>query len=100
MVVNSEFVGYDCLQASGKALALLDAAANRVERLATGEQGFVVTDKTPFYGESGGQLGDSGSLRSASGAAVVKDSLKPAPNLTVLQIEVEEGELLKGWSCS
>ncbi len=94
--VNSEFVGYDCLQASGRALALLDAAANRVERLATGEQGFVVTDKTPFYGESGGQLGDSGSLRSASGAAVVKDSLKPAPNLTVLQIEVEEGELLEG----
>jgi alanyl-tRNA synthetase len=92
--LRSEFVGYDCLEATGTILALLDERAEAVERLAKGQQGFVVTDKTPFYGESGGQLGDTGSVRSDTGAARVTDSLKPAPNLTVLQVEVEEGELL------
>ncbi len=92
--VQSTFVGYDCLEATGSVLALLDVKAEGVERLIKGQQGFVVTDKTPFYGESGGQLGDTGSVRSDTGAARVTDSLKPAPNLTVLQVEVEEGELL------
>jgi alanyl-tRNA synthetase len=93
---KSRFVGYETLEAESPVLALLDAEGRRVPRLIQGQGGFLVSESTPFYGESGGQLGDTGLVQSLTGAADVLDSLKPSPELTALKIFVNEGELLPG----
>jgi len=94
--VTSEFVGYEELSAAGEIIALLDSQATRVDSLAEGEGGFVVASRTPFYGESGGQAGDTGQLHTETGAAKVEDCLKPAPQLVVHQIVMEQGEIRAG----
>jgi alanyl-tRNA synthetase len=91
--LESEFVGYDCLEATSRIVALLDAEGQPVERLAEGT-GFMVTLKTPFYGESGGQVGDTGRVQAPTGGARVVDTLKPAPTLLVHKIELAAGEIL------
>jgi len=91
--LESEFIGYDCLDATSRIVALLDAEGQPVERLSQGT-GFMVTLKTPFYGESGGQVGDTGRVQAPTGAARIVDTLKPAPTLIVHKIEVGSGEIL------
>ncbi len=59
---TNEFVGYTSHKAHSKVLALLDEDFNQVERI--DGRGWVLLDKTPFYAESGGQTGDSGTLNS------------------------------------
>jgi alanyl-tRNA synthetase len=58
---KTDFKGYETLSESGKVLALYHNGSS-VERLSAGEDGIVVLDKTPFYAESGGQVGDAGEL--------------------------------------
>ena len=62
----SEFRGYEELKSEGRVLALLREGAH-VEALNTSERGEVVLDRTPFYAEAGGQVGDSGELSGADG---------------------------------
>ena len=72
---NTEFKGYETLEAPAKILALYkDSIA--VNQLSEGEQGVVVLDNTPFYAESGGQVGDIGELRSTDGIFAVEDTQK------------------------
>ncbi|TVM16267.1 alanine--tRNA ligase [Oceanidesulfovibrio indonesiensis] len=94
--VRSRFTGYERLAEKSKVSALLDESGNRVPRLATGQKGYLVTEATPFYGESGGQLGDAGTVVTPSGRAAVSDALKPNPHLTAQVIEVEDGEIAEG----
>jgi len=69
------FHGYDMLEAKGNVLALYkDGVAVNV--LNEGEMGVVVLDETPFYAESGGQVGDRGALQSVHGIFAVEDTLK------------------------
>jgi len=69
------FHGYDELETQGRILALYkDGSA--VEQLLEGELGVVVLDNTPFYAESGGQVGDRGELRGKEGIFAVEDTLK------------------------
>lgn len=69
------FHGYDKLEVPAKVLALYkDGSA--VSTLNEGDQGVVVLDHTPFYAESGGQIGDSGELKSANGIFAVEDTQK------------------------
>jgi alanyl-tRNA synthetase len=69
------FHGYDKLEVPAKVLALYkDGSA--VTTLNEGDQGVVVLDHTPFYAESGGQIGDSGELKSANGIFAVEDTQK------------------------
>ena len=64
---ENEFVGYEGVSAEAKILALLDSNFKRVESLKSGENGWVMLDRTPFYPESGGPVGDKGTINSSSG---------------------------------
>ncbi len=72
---GNAFVGYDDLKATAKVVAVyLDG--NSVAELKHGQSGVVVLDTTPFYAESGGQVGDAGLLVSGSASFAVEDTLK------------------------
>jgi len=72
---GNTFVGYDDLKATSKVVAVyLDG--NSVAELKHGQTGVVVLDTTPFYAESGGQVGDAGVLMSGSASFAVEDTLK------------------------
>jgi alanyl-tRNA synthetase len=75
--VDSEtcFLGYDGTQGQGTVVALFKAG-EAVEQLLEGEEGVVVLDRTPFYAESGGQVGDSGFLAAGSVRFDVRDTTK------------------------
>ena len=72
---NTDFKGYETLEASAKILALYKDGAS-VTQLSEGEQGVVVLDNTPFYAESGGQIGDNGVLKAENGIFAVEDTQK------------------------
>jgi alanyl-tRNA synthetase len=93
--VSSRFVGYDSLSAESTVIALLDEEGKAVSKLVQGKGGFAVFAETPFYGESGGQMGDRGQVSSLTGGADVLDTIKPAANLTLHKIFVNEGDLAK-----
>lgn len=71
----SEFKGYDHLELNGKVIALfVDGKA--VDAINAGQEAVVVLDQTPFYAESGGQVGDKGELKGANFSFVVEDTQK------------------------
>ena len=77
--VDTCFTGYDRLTDGGKVAALFrvdDSATVQVEALRAGDRGLVVLDSTPFYAESGGQVGDQGRLRAMNGEFRVEDAQK------------------------
>ena len=63
---DSEFLGYREMESQGKIRALL-RGGQRVEKAVAGDEVEIVTDRTPFYGESGGQVGDAGTMESPRG---------------------------------
>jgi len=72
---TSEFKGYDHLELNGKVTALfVDGKA--VESIAAGQEAVVILDQTPFYAESGGQVGDKGELKGAGFSFAVSDTQK------------------------
>jgi alanyl-tRNA synthetase len=70
------FLGYEVTEAQGRVMALFDGAQKRVKEL-TGT-GYVVLDRTPFYAQSGGQVGDTGTLKADGAVAEVTDCTAPA----------------------
>src|SRR4029078_6779851 len=92
------FRGYDALSEEGRVVALYKDGA-RVDSLSTGEQGVVVLDRTPFYAESGGQVGDRGELTRGGTCLtlfVVADTQKIQPDVYGHVGEVKTGELRVG----
>jgi len=89
------FVGYEKDSAKGRIVALI-AGGKRVEELAAGAEGEVVTDLTPFYGEAGGQVGDRGRLVGPGGELSVEDTQKPRTGLVVHRGRVTAGVLRVG----
>lgn len=71
----TEFKGYDTLETQAKVIALYKDSVC-VNALSEGDTGIVVLDTTPFYAESGGQIGDSGELRATDGIFKVEDTQK------------------------
>ncbi|MDR1856211.1 MAG: alanine--tRNA ligase [Desulfovibrio sp.] len=92
--IESVFVGYDTLTCESRIVSLLDGDGVPASSLPKGARGFAVTGKTPFYGESGGQVGDVGTMTSATAEAEVVTTHKPSPTLTIHEIEIRSGELL------
>lgn len=62
---HNDFVGYEEMHATARILALLDSSFKRTTKLAPSEEGYVLLDSTPFYPESGGPIGDKGTLNAA-----------------------------------
>ncbi|MBT1261418.1 MULTISPECIES: alanine--tRNA ligase [Pseudomonas] len=73
--VATEFTGYKATQGAAKVVALYKDGQS-VDVLNEGDEGVVVLDQTPFYAESGGQIGDCGFLKAASGRFDVRDTTK------------------------
>jgi alanyl-tRNA synthetase len=70
------FTGYDYLELEGAKVLAIVREGKAVDRLADGEEAFVLLDRTPFYAESGGQVGDTGTLSNPSGSFAVTDTQK------------------------
>ena len=91
----SEFLGYDTETAEGVIEALV-RDGGRLPSAKAGETVQVILNQTPFYAEAGGQVGDHGVLRTATGRARITNVRKRAGVLFVHQAEVEEGEIVQG----
>ena len=90
---GTEFTGYTGLEGEAKVVAILRDGA-RVERAETGESVTILTNQTPFYGESGGQMGDSGTITSDAGLrAAVADTGKPLGRLHAHRARIESGSV-------
>ncbi|MEA3252285.1 MAG: alanine--tRNA ligase [Pseudomonadota bacterium] len=75
---ETAFTGYERLEDESRVTALIDEAGNALAALEAGQRGVVVLDRTPFYGESGGQIGDSGYLDADGTRFEVDDTQKQA----------------------
>ncbi len=91
----TDFTGYDRLDDESRVTALY-RDGHAVERLAAGEAGIVILERTPFYAESGGQVGDRGWLESASARFAVTDTQKQGAGVIVHIGRVESGILSAG----
>jgi alanyl-tRNA synthetase len=91
----TEFLGYEAEDAEGVVLALLRDGAE-VDRLRAGETGLAVLNQTPFYGESGGQVGDTGVMTAPGSRVRVAGTEKKLGDLFVHHVAVEEGALELG----
>jgi alanyl-tRNA synthetase len=91
----TEFLGYAMDSAQGVITALIKDGAE-VSELKAGDVGAVIVNQTPFYGESGGQVGDSGTLASANAKARVSDTSKQLDALFVHEVTLDSGALKLG----
>jgi len=91
----TDFFGYETEQAEGQITALVKDG-KRVDELGRGDEGFLVTNQTPFYGESGGQVGDTGVITTDDAAARVTDTWKRVEDLHVHAVTMEKGTLKVG----
>ena len=91
---STEFSGYDNLTGSGKIAALIFDGA-MVDTMTPGQEGQVVLDHTPFYAESGGQMGDTGLLAGDSARFTVRDTRKIGSSFAHIGV-LEAGELHVG----
>ncbi len=92
----SEFVGYAATFAEAQVTALIKDG-QPVDTLKAGDNGMVLLSQTPFYAESGGQVGDTGALNSSDGfAARVSDTKKQLGDMHVHLVHVEAGEITIG----
>ncbi|MDG5494543.1 alanine--tRNA ligase [Niveispirillum sp. BGYR6] len=93
----TEFLGYDTETAEGTVTAILDKEGKRLDKAEAGQEVLVVTNQTPFYGESGGQVGDAGAMISAKGAEVtVRDVQKKLGAVFAHVASVTKGTLAVG----
>ena len=89
---KTEFIGYTEHIDDVEIVALISGTES-VAMAKNNEEVSVLLNRTPFYGESGGQVGDIGTLESANAKLVVTDTIKPSPDLLVHRCKVIEGEI-------
>ena len=96
---QTEFTGYEHLDDQVHIVALYKQG-QLVDNLQTGDEGLVVLDKTPFYAESGGQIGDCGQITAADAVFDVKDTQKQAGTLFLHKGKLLSGSLSTGQACT
>ncbi len=89
------FSGYEKLEDEGRVLAIY-RDGDAVEMLSEGEAAELLTDRTPFYGEAGGQVGDVGEIVTETGRARVLDTTHPLYELTSHRVKVVQGAVFSG----
>ncbi|KJR99504.1 MAG: alanyl-tRNA synthetase [Desulfobulbaceae bacterium BRH_c16a] len=90
---KAEFVGYGEMSAVSKVQGLIDETGLKVAQLDAGEKGRLFVGETPFYAESGGQVGDYGEVRWQGGSARVTATAVEGDRIILHEIEVVEGTL-------
>ncbi|MFH0960283.1 MAG: alanine--tRNA ligase [Pseudomonadota bacterium] len=90
-----EFTGYQKLEDTGAVIAIL-RAGHRADQIDSGEVASIITDRTPFYGESGGQVGDHGIITSADAEFEVQDTTRVGNGLVIHQGSVKSGSFSVG----
>jgi len=93
---SNEFKGYETTRVDGANIVSLINGDVEVQMLDEGYEGEVVLDRTPFYAESGGQVGDTGTLVVGSTHVTVNDTFAPVSGLTVHRVRVDHGTLKVG----
>ncbi len=91
----TEFLGYDAEEAEGNIVAIVKGGA-RVQSAKAGDTVRILANQTPFYAESGGQIGDQGTMESARGGGIVEDTEKMLGALHVHVVKIVKGELVVG----
>jgi alanyl-tRNA synthetase len=91
----TEFLGYDTETAEGQVTAII-VDGKEVERASVGQTAAILVNQTPFYGESGGQVGDTGIVTAQKGRASVTDTQKKLGALFVHLAQIDEGEIAVG----
>ncbi len=94
-VGDSQFLGYDVTSAPGQVTALV-VGGRRVETAGPGDEVELVLDRTPFYGESGGQIGDLGTLEAGAAVVTVTDTIKPVAGMHVHRGRLAGGHVKVG----
>ncbi len=89
------FVGYQDLKQSSNVVAIL-VDNKSAEKIKQGQEAGLILETTPFYAEMGGQVGDSGEIRSPSGRFLVTNAIQLPSNITIHQGRVAEGHLSVG----
>jgi alanyl-tRNA synthetase len=92
---STEFTGYTATEGEGQVVALVKDGFE-VETAKAGEQVIVLTNQTPFYGESGGQMGDAGTITAANMRGIVTDTAKPLGRLHAHHVTIEGGSVKVG----
>ncbi len=95
-MARTRFLGYESTRAEGVAVVAVRGADGSDGPLGEGAEGEVLLEATPFYAESGGQVGDSGWLVSPSGRARVQDTYRPAEGRVAHRVRVEAGRISAG----
>lgn len=93
--ISNEFLGYEKNECEGHVIRIISDDDEIVDYLDEGKRGIVLLDKTTFYGESGGQVGDTGEIISDKFRLKVTDTKKTKDGLHLHFVEVEEGTLEK-----
>ncbi|MCX5990786.1 MAG: alanine--tRNA ligase [Chloroflexi bacterium] len=94
-ITRTEFVGYDRQNHKSVVMGLI-AGGRPVESASEHDEVEVILKETPFYGEMGGQVGDTGVIRGGHGAVSVTQTTRPLPDLTVHHSEVIRGRIAVG----
>jgi alanyl-tRNA synthetase len=94
------FVGYDTTEVDNAGIVAIIGASELMTTIEAGEHAELVLNRTPFYAESGGQVGDTGTIRTATGLFQVEDTRRPAQQLIVHRGVVLEGFLEPGQTAS
>jgi alanyl-tRNA synthetase len=92
----NKFHGYETTQLEGPTVAVILDGDSPIDLLDEGRQGSVVLDETPFYAESGGQVGDTGRIVSAEASLKVSDTYSPLQGLIIHKVTVDKGTIKVG----
>ncbi len=92
----NKFHGYETTRLDKTEVAALVKGEEQVDKLSEGEEGLIVLKDTPFYAESGGQVGDVGSLSNSGVQVRVLDTFAPIPGVILHKSRIERGEIKAG----